>query len=216
MSNYNMDGYVTVVERIALFYKRYPEGSLQMDPPVFTEVEGKHYVIGRAYAYRTADDTRPGVGTAWEVIPGTTPFKRGSEVMNLETSAWGRAIGSLNIGIDKSIATWDEIEAAKAPNTIVQTTEAIPDDPWNTQTDTPAPAYRTLTKGSSMYPATEGQVKAIHAILGKRGTSDQLDKLAAVNAWLLSMNKQPVTSITELNKHDASGLIDALQESTNG
>jgi hypothetical protein len=209
MSGYNMEGYVTVPERIALFYKRYPGGSLQMDPPVFTEVEGKHYVIGRAYAYRTPDDIRPGIGTAWEVIPGSTPFTRGSEIMNLETSSWGRAIGSLNIGIDKSIATLDEIEAAKARNTIVRTTEAISDDPW--QTDAPAPAHRTLTKGSSMYPATEGQVKAIHAILGKQGTRDDLDKLAAVNAWLTSMNKQPVTSITEVNKHDASGLIDSLQ-----
>lgn len=183
-----------------------------MDPPVFTEVEGKHYVIGRAYAYRTPDDPRPGIGTAWEVIPGSTPFTRGSEIMNLETSSWGRAIGSLNIGIDKSIATLDEIEAAKARNTIVRTTEAIPDDPW--QTDAPAPTHRTLTKGSSMYPATEGQVKAIHAILGKQGTRDDLDKLAAVNAWLTSMNKQSVTSIIEVNKHDASGLIDALQAAT--
>ena len=216
MSGFNMDGYVTVPERIALFYKRYPEGSLQMDPPVFTEVEGKSYVIGRAYAYRTPDDARPSVGTAWEVIPGTTPYTRGSEIMNLETSAWGRCIGALGIGIDKSIATLDEIEAAKARNSIVRTTEAIPNDPWQTQTDTPAPTHRTLTKGSSMYPATEGQVKAIHAILGKQGTRDDLDKLAAVNAWLTSMNKQPVTSITEVNKHDASGLIDSLQVVTNG
>jgi hypothetical protein len=117
----------------------------------------------------------------------------------------------LGIGIDKSIATYDEIEAAKARNTVVRTTEAIPDDPWQTQTDTPAPAYRSPTKGSSMYPATPGQVKAIHAILGKQGTRDDLDKLAAVNAWLTSMNKEPVTSITEVNKHDASGLIDSLQ-----
>jgi hypothetical protein len=209
MSGYNLDGYVTVPERIALFYKRYPEGSLQMDAPEFVQVDGKQWVIGRAYAYRTPEDQRPGIGTAWEVIPGTTPFTRGSEIMNLESSAWGRCIGSLGIGIDKSIATYDEIEAAKARNTVVRTTEAIPDDPW--QTEAPAPQYKTTTKGSSMYPATEGQVKAIHAILGKQGTSDSLDKLAAVNAWLTSMNKPAVTSITEVNKHDASGLIDSLQ-----
>jgi hypothetical protein len=211
MSGFNIDGYVTVPERIALFYKRYPEGSLQMDAPEFVQVDGKQWVIGRAYAYRTPDDQRPGIGTAWEVIPGTTPFTRGSEIMNLESSAWGRCIGSLGIGIDKSIATYDEIEAAKARNTVVRTTEAIPDDPWQTQTDTPAPQYKAVSKGSSMYPATPGQVKAIHAILGKQGTRDDLDKLAAVNAWLTSMNKEPVTSITEVNKHDASGLIDSLQ-----
>ena len=218
MSGYNLDGYIDVPSRIKLFMARHPEGSLQMDAPEFVEVEGKKWVIGRAYAYRTPDDQRPGIGTAWEIVPGTTPFTRGSEIQNLETSAWGRAIGALGIGIDASIATLDEIQHAKERSKVMQTTEAQPDDPWVSdapqaqyQTDTPTPNHRTTTKGSSMYPATEGQVKAIHAILGKQGTSDPLDKLAAVNAWLISMNKQPVTSITEVNKHDASGLIDSLQ-----
>ncbi len=190
---------------------RYPEGSLQMDEPQFVEVEGKKWVIGRAYAYRTPQDERPGIGTAWEIVPGTTPFTRGSEIQNLETSAWGRAIGALGIGIDASIATLDEIQHAKERAVVMRTTEAIPDDPWQTQTDTPAPSYKAPTKGSSMYPATPGQVKAIHAILGKQGTRDDLDKLAAVNAWLGSLNKEAVTTIADLNKHDASGLIDSLQ-----
>lgn len=207
--SYNLDGYIDVASRIKLFMARYPDGSLQMDEPQFVEVEGKKWVMGRAYAYRTPDDQRPGVGIAWEIVPGTTPFTRGSELQNLQTSCNGRAIASLGIGIDASIATLDEIQQATERATVMRTTEAIPNDPW--QTDTPAPSYRTPTKGSSMYPATEGQVKAIHAILGKRGTKDDLDKLAAVNAWLTSMNKEAVTSITEVNKHDASGLIDHLQ-----
>jgi hypothetical protein len=209
MSGYNLDGYIDVPSRIRLFMARHPDGCLQMDEPQFVEVEGKKWVIGRAYAYRTPDDPRPGIGTAWEIVPGTTPFTRGSEIQNLETSAWGRAIGALGIGIDASIATLDEVQHAKERSKVMQTTEAIPDDPW--QTDTPTPNHRTTTKGSSMYPATEGQVKAIHAILGKQGTSDPLDKLAAVNGWLISMNKPAVASITEVNKHDASGLIDSLQ-----
>ena len=211
MSGYNLDGYIDVASRIKLFMARYPDGSLQMDPPEFVEVEGKKWVMGRAYAYRTPDDPRPGIGIAWEIIPGTTPFTRGSELMNLQTSCNGRAIGSLGIGIDASIATLDEIQHAKERATVMRTTEAIPDDPWQTQTDTPAPQYKATTKGSSMYPATPGQVKAIHAILGKQGTRDDLDKLAAVNAWLASMNKDAVSSIAEVNKHDASGLIDSLQ-----
>jgi hypothetical protein len=53
VSGYNLDGYVTVPERIALFYKRYPEGSLQTDPPEWAEIEGKRFLIVKAYAYRT-------------------------------------------------------------------------------------------------------------------------------------------------------------------
>ena len=45
-----------------------------------------------ACAYRTPDDIRPGVGVAWELVPGATSFTRGSEAMNAETAAWGRAI----------------------------------------------------------------------------------------------------------------------------
>ena len=137
---------------------------------------------------------------------------------NLETSAWGRAIGALGIGIDASIATLDEIQHAKERSKVIHTSEKLEDDPWVTdapvaqeQTDTPTPNRRTTTKGSSMYPATEGQVKAIHAILGKKGIREDIDKLAAVNEWLIAINKPTVPSITSLNKHDASGLIDHIQ-----
>ena len=71
-----------------------------MDTPEFIHGEGKKWVMGSACAYRTPDDQRPGVGTAWELVPGTTNFTRGSEIQNLETSACGRAIGTLGIGIE--------------------------------------------------------------------------------------------------------------------
>jgi len=215
--SYNLDGYIDVPSRIKLFMARHPDGSLQMDPPEFIDIDGKKWVVGRAYAYRTPDDPRPGIGTAWEIVPGTTPFTRGSEIQNLETSAWGRAIGALGIGVDASIATLDEIQHAKERVKVTPTTEKLQDDPWVTQEPhmyVEKPGARgtgVTTKGSSMYPATPGQVKAIHAILGKQGTKDDLDKLAAVNAWLISLNKEPVSEITDLNKHDASGLIDSLQ-----
>ena len=183
-----------------------------MDPPTFVEVEGKQWVIGRAYAYRTPDDQRPGIGTAWEIVPGTTNFTRGSELQNLETSSWGRAIGALGIGIEASIATLDEIQHAKERGKVMRTTEALPDDPWITET--PAPQYDGAVpgKGSSMYPATGPQLKAIHAILGKLDVRDDLDKLANANQWLTGLNKTAVASISEMNKTDASGYIDHLQK----
>ena len=228
MSGYNLDGYIDVPSRIKLFMARHPEGSLQMDPPEFIEVEGKRWVIGRAYAYRTPDDPRPGVGTAWEIVPGTTPFTRGSEIQNLETSCWGRACAAIGIGIDASIATLDEIEHATERKKVMRTTEADPDDPWVTTTEAVSPlslspeivrppkdSHSTgkTSKGSSMYPATAPQLKAVHAIMGKSGISDDLDKLAKVNEWLVGLNKEPVGSLTELDKHTASGLIDHLQGS---
>ena len=222
--SYNMDGYVQVVDRIKLFYARYPEGSLQMGTPTFIDIGDQKWALGRAYAYRTPTDERPGVGTAWEIVPGTTNFTKGSEIQNLETSAWGRAIGSLGIGIDANIATMDEVQQAKERGKVMRTTETPPDDPWQTEALSPlslspevvrpkkdSHSTGRTTKGSSMYPASPAQIKACHAIMSKMGLSDDLDKLAKVNEWLASLNKEPVGSLTELDKHTASGLIDHLQ-----
>lgn len=113
-----LENYVDVPQRMKLFYEKYPEGSLQMDPNIeFKQVGDLLIIIGRAFAFRSPDDTRPGVGTAQEYLPGKTNFTRGSEIQNLETSCWGRAIGSLGIGIDKAIATREEVELAIERNT---------------------------------------------------------------------------------------------------
>ena len=219
MSGYSMDGYVTVPERVALFYKRYPEGSLQMDPVQFLDIEGKRWAMGRAYAYRTPDDPRPGIGTAWEIVPGTTPFTRGSEIQNLETSCWGRAIGSLGIGIDKSLATIEEIEQAKQRQKVMMSSEPTPeDDPFYTKPPAAKSNYSTgvTSKGSDVYKVSERQVKAIYAILSKRGLKDDLDKLAAVNDYLTTHLSDPVTSITELGKHTGSQIIEHFQGLDNG
>jgi hypothetical protein len=87
-----MNDYVDVSERIRMFRERYPNGSLQQVSLQFVDVAGKSWVVYTAAAYRTPDDNRPGHGTAWEPIPGKSNFTRDSEVMNVETSAWGRAI----------------------------------------------------------------------------------------------------------------------------
>jgi len=81
-------GYVEVSERITEFRAAYPEGTLQAE---IVELRDD-LVIVKAYAYRTPDDPRPGTGLASEPIPGKTNFTRDSELMNCETSAWGRAL----------------------------------------------------------------------------------------------------------------------------
>jgi hypothetical protein len=100
-----LNDYIDVAQRIADFRERYPDGSLQpADPATPFEVreikgvakDGKDFtatfIVYTAAAYRTPHDERPGVGVAWEVFPGRTPYTLGSELMNAETSAWGRAI----------------------------------------------------------------------------------------------------------------------------
>lgn len=121
-SERSLDDYVDVAERIAEFYDRYPDGSLQpadpSEPWSMSSVQGfdksgdvvqQTFIVYVAAAYRTPDDARPGIGVAWEIFPGRTPYTRGSEVMNAETSAWGRAIAALGIATKKGIASRQEV-----------------------------------------------------------------------------------------------------------
>ena len=109
--------YIPVNERIAAFIAMYPAGSLRPlwpDEPyrVLGEGETKWLIYG-ACAFRTPDDPAPGVGLAWEPVPGRTPYTRGSELMVAETSAWGRALAAIGIATNKSIATAEEVRSAQ-------------------------------------------------------------------------------------------------------
>lgn len=127
---FDLDGYTTVQERLQEFYAKYPDGSMQFE--FMGVLPGSNSMMwGIARAYRTPEDTRPGVGTAAELIEGKTPYTRGSELQNLETSAWGRACASLNIGLSKGIASKQEVQAAKerqAPGPKVEPVQEA--DPW--------------------------------------------------------------------------------------
>lgn len=108
------DDYITVAERIVEFREKYPEGSLQpadlTRPYTLETLNGNQCIVVVAAAYRTPDDSRPGIGMAYEPIPGATNFTRGSELQNAETAAWGRAIVAvLAADTKRGIASYEEV-----------------------------------------------------------------------------------------------------------
>ena len=110
----DLSSYLTVAQRIAEFREKHPEGALQpvsLDEPFKVVTIGdKTFISYVAAAYRTSDDKCPGIGVAWEPFPGRTPYTRDSELMNAETSAWGRAIVAvLASDTTKGIATREEV-----------------------------------------------------------------------------------------------------------
>lgn len=107
--------YIEVKDRLVLFFDAYPEGSIQGDYEL-TEVNGEQTYIYTAKAYRHPADERPGVGHAAEVIPGRTPFTRGSELENAGTSATGRALVSLGIAAHKGVASAQDVRKAQLEN----------------------------------------------------------------------------------------------------
>jgi hypothetical protein len=114
-----LDEYVDVASRIVEFRTKHPDGSLQpvnpAEPFKIVEIRDKVYLFYAAAAYRTPDDTRPGIGVAWEPWPGRTPYTRDSEIQNLESSAWGRAIvAALAADTKRGIASAEEVHGRQA------------------------------------------------------------------------------------------------------
>jgi hypothetical protein len=130
-----LDNYIDVAQRIADFREQYPGGSLQPADPahpweqaVVTGYgkDGQQFtatmIVYTAAAYRDGLDRRPGIGVAWEVFPGRTPYTLGSELMNAETSAWGRAIIAVGASDSKrGITSREEVRNRQAEQDPAQT-----------------------------------------------------------------------------------------------
>jgi hypothetical protein len=115
MGGFNMRDYNTVADRIKDFRKKHPEGSIQQHSLEFRTFGGKDWIVYTAAAYRTPDDPRPGMGTAWEQVPGTTNFTRDSELQNAETAAWGRALVAVGAADARGgVASREEVQNRSA------------------------------------------------------------------------------------------------------
>lgn len=117
--DYAQTDYIDVAERTRAFRDMYPTGSLQpadlLKPYTVETIGDQVYIVVVAAAYRSPDDPRPGIGMAYEAFPGKTPYTRGSELQNAETSAWGRAIVAALAGdTKKGIASANEIRNRQA------------------------------------------------------------------------------------------------------
>ena len=99
--------YVMVNERVTEFHKLYPNGSIVTDLIEFTDRFITKTIV-------TPDVDKPErffTGWAYEMV-GSSQINKSSALENGETSSVGRAIGFLNIGIDGSIASAEEVENA--------------------------------------------------------------------------------------------------------
>lgn len=115
---FNMDGYVDVAERIRQLREKHPEAVLRpynpAEPFKIMEIGGREFIIYTAACYRTPDDPMPAIAVAAEPAVGKTNYTRDSEVMNAETSAWGRCIVAALAADTQKIASLDEVRNRKA------------------------------------------------------------------------------------------------------
>ena len=99
--------YVTVAERLRYFNEEYPEGSITTE--LLTKPEDKLVVV-RA-TIKVGERTFTGHSQA---IIGEGYINKTAALENAETSAVGRALGMMGIGIIEAVASADEMVKAGA------------------------------------------------------------------------------------------------------
>jgi hypothetical protein len=195
------EDYVEVSERIRQFVEQYPAGSLQADWGM-VDRDGEQWLAVKAYAYRTADDPRPGIGHAWEPIPGRTPYTKGSELMNGETSAWGRALAAIGIAVNRGIASANEVRSA----------QGRADDPVQAKSAEMG-SYRTPSGGHRQEGAQQATPKQIGLLKGTM-TKQHINEAVLADYCSQSLGFElPSEGLQALTKAQASVIIDALLKS---
>lgn len=112
LSNIDVKGkdYVMVNERVKAFRQLYPQGYIETD---IIELTDDRCVMKTTAGYYMEDGkpTVLGTGMAFET-KSSSYINKTSYIENCETSAVGRALGFLGIGIDTSIASAEEVSNA--------------------------------------------------------------------------------------------------------
>lgn len=106
--------YAEVKERIKAFRKLYPDGYI--NNTMISNENGVCVFRSEVGYYADGKPILLGVGNAYEV-KGNSGVNKTSYIENCETSACGRALGMLGIGIDADIASADELNNALTQQT---------------------------------------------------------------------------------------------------
>ena len=194
MNAFNLGDYVDVPTRLAEALKRWPNLRIQETRPVIVTVDNQAYVEISCTVWRDDTDPLPTTAYCWEPIPGRTPYTKGSEMMNASTSCLGRALGFLGMGIGKSIASRNEVQARQP---------AVVSDVTPIRADLEQPFSDTTN--TKQY-ATTKQCVMIRALA--------FEKKIGSTELLLHINKvtdSAFSSVEALSKQQASQVIESLQ-----
>lgn len=188
MSGVNLDGYIDVATRRRMAVEVWPELRIVEGHPELVTVGDSMFVQVTVTVYRSPDDPMPTSATCWERVPGRTPYTRDSEMMNCATSALGRALGYMGVGVINSLATRDEVSL-------------------RIEVDTPVTAAeRPREGGNKSRGATPPQLGRINALLADLGVQDRGARVEMVSAII----GRALNSALELTSTEASKVIGTL------
>jgi hypothetical protein len=199
MTGFNLDNYVDVPTRLGMALTKYPDLRIQETQREIIEMPDKScFIRCTVTVWRDANDPIPAVASACEIYPGRTPYTKMSENEVGFTSALGRALGYMGFGINKSIASRNEVEAAQSRQPTGRLAPVVPmHDVEVPFPDEPQREYAT--------PKQMGMMRALANGQGLRGD----DLKTFISATL----GRKVHTSGELTKRDISKVIDALKAS---
>ena len=99
--------YVMVKDRIIFFNENFPNGSITTE----LKATENSFIFKAKITPDVENSSRYFTGHAEEVI-GSTQINKTSALENCETSAIGRALGCMGIGVEESFASADEVKNA--------------------------------------------------------------------------------------------------------
>jgi hypothetical protein len=175
--------YVQVNERIIYFRSNYKGWRLTTE--IVSLIDG--VVTMKALIHNPVGEL---IATGYaQEKDGSTFINKTSFIENCETSAWGRALGNLGIGIDTAVASSDEVENAIANQN-----------------------KKTTTKKKPYRPKQSPKEETYQPLDGARITAQQKDKLIAQiqegkNDLQDILNFFKIDSLDELNFNQAQQVI---------
>jgi hypothetical protein len=172
MAGPDLSNYVEVKDRLAMALAKWPQLRVIESIPEIVTIDDRHFVQVTCTVYREPDDTLPCTATAWEPFPGVTPFTRNSEMMNAGTSALGRALGYMGIGIERSVASAVEVANRMA--------ERVSRDSRPPLEKTPSQNGSGSTK-----PPSEAQLGLLRRIAAERGVEIEIPETSTQCAQMI-------------------------------
>jgi len=141
--------YVQVKDRILYFNDTYPNGSINTE--LISPIDSKTIVV-KATVYPDTKNPERSFSDYSQTVIGQGIVNQTAAMENASTSAVGRALGFMGIGIIESVASADEVVKATAAQEPKQ--------------DFHRPIYADK-------PISDAQVKLISLLLNKKGQSDE-------------------------------------------
>jgi hypothetical protein len=145
----------------------------------------------------------PAIAVAAEPVIGSSSFTRNSEVMNAETSAWGRAIMAALAVDEPHVASREEVENRR--NDAPDVGRVVPRPLPTATTDAPQPATSKVRQLGAV--ASQKQVNLLRKLARERN-------VANVEEHASGVLQRVVDALTSLTSKEASRVIESLMNAS--